>query len=118
MSGLQLAHFFTLALWGGLVAGEMVMEIVSRRDEALGKAAAKFHYWFDLCVEGPLLMGVLVTGGLLLRGRELDTLLVVKVAAGLGAVLANLYCVGVVIRRARTQSEPERMRLTTRVFLS
>jgi len=62
---------------------------------------ARFHYYLDIVLEAPLLLGVVLTGTVLLLQTQPDAALWVKVAAGLGAVVSNVVCVVVVIRRDR-----------------
>lgn len=119
MTGLHVCHLLYLSLWGGLVAGESVMEIYGRKHPEFQQAVARFHLWMDLCVEIPLLVAVLMTGGLLLQQRALDTQLLIKVLAGMGALAANIYCVTVVIRRTRTLADEDlTRRLSGKVILS
>jgi hypothetical protein len=87
--------------WFGLVAGEMVMETIARRDETLAHAAARFHRWLDLCAEIPLFSAVVLSGTLLLARATPDVNLWIKVACGLLAVAANAICVAPVLSRAR-----------------
>lgn len=98
MEPLHLAHLIFVAAWAGLVAAEFVVEIVGK-----GDAAVKIHYWLDLTLELPLLVGVLATGALLTwRAWPPSTLHWVKIGCALAAVGINLYCVGMVILRYRT----------------
>lgn len=111
----QALHLVALAAWFGVVAVESVIELLPLRRPELAAAAATFHFWIDLLVELPLLLGVLVTGGLLLRGQTLDTELGIKVAAGGAAIVMNLCCVAFVIARHRGGAEL-RSRRTRLVF--
>lgn len=101
MTGWHIAHIVVLSLWAGLVAAESVMELVARRASDLTVAMARFHYYLDIVLEVPLLLGVVLTGTVLLMQTQPDAALWVKVAAGLGAVASNVVCVVVVIRRNR-----------------
>jgi hypothetical protein len=100
-NGWLTAHLVVLALWGGLISAEVVMEFGGRVSERLSYATARMHYWTDLFIEIPLLTSVVVTGLILLMSTQADALLWVKVACGLGAVAANAVCVAVVFRRNR-----------------
>ena len=100
-SGWHLAHLLCLAAWGGLGAGEAVLEILGRKKSSLAAPVARLHFWMDLLVELPLLLGVGLTGGVLLHGVAFEGLLLVKVLAGLGAVVSNLACLALVVHRAR-----------------
>lgn len=102
---MPLLHFALLCAWGGVVLAEAVLEIASARAGQLGFAAV-IHYWIDILVEAPLLAGVLATGSVLLaRVWPPGPLLGVKVVAGLVAVAANAYCVGVVVVRHRHRED-------------
>ncbi len=104
------AHLVALALWGGFVAAEGIVELASRSAEEV-RHAAKLHYWMDVLVEVPLLGAVLVTGSVLaLRAWPLSSLLGVKIACGLVAVAANLWCVAHVIARHRRADDAELLR--------
>ncbi len=96
-----LAHLLLLALWGGVVAAEAVMELLALRRPELARATATLHRAIDLWVEVPLLLGVLTSGLVLLSSRPLTPLLAAKAACGAVAVGANLYCVVTVVRRHR-----------------
>jgi hypothetical protein len=98
----RLGHLMSLCLWGGVVATEAVIEVLPFRRHELHPAAIRLHYWIDLLVELPLVIGVSVTGTtLLLLIQEVTTLHLVKVAFAAAAVLVNLFCIAVVLRRAR-----------------
>lgn len=102
-SGLHLAHLFALAAWAGMVLVELGLEVAAVRDDALKPAVARLHHLIDLYVEGPAILAVAGTGAFLLlrvaAAGGLDAALVIKVALGLGAVGANVYCVRVVVQR-------------------
>lgn len=118
MTGWHLAHLFVLALWGGLVLAEVVIEIALRDQPA---AVARAHYYIDLFCELPVLLAVLASGGVLTMSAPWSTLLAVKVGCGLFAVGVNLWCAWVVVRRHRdfgTASAEDTESATKRVFLS
>jgi hypothetical protein len=99
---LGMAHLVVLALWGGVVATEAVVEILPFRRRELHAPAIRFHFVIDLLVELPLVLAVVATGATLAFTVDPFTPLhLVKVAFGLGAVAINLYCIAVVLRRAR-----------------
>jgi len=101
MGSWHVAHLIALGLWGGLVAGEGVVELSSRTNEEL-RFAARLHYWMDLCVELPLLAAVVTTGAVLAaHAWPLTPLHWAKIVAGGIAVIANLWCVGHVVVRER-----------------
>lgn len=120
MSSFHWAHFVVLCSWGFLVVGEIILELWGRRDPSRYSSVADIHRWIDLRLEVPLLMGVLLTGGALLTQTPLDGELMLKIAAGLGAVMVNVACVSVVLRRsAEAAKDPASAKvesLTRRVF--
>lgn len=101
MSGLHLTHLVLLGMWAGLVLAEIVVEIGPRFRPELWPATVRFHFWMDMLIEAPILIGVVATGVLLLLRVPMDATLVVKSVAGLLAVGFNATCIGVVVRRAR-----------------
>jgi len=105
-----MAHLIALGLWGGLVAGEAVVELKSRSDDEC-RYAAKLHYRMDLIVELPLLAAVLLTGAVLAaRAWPFSALHWAKISAGLVAVCANLWCVRHVVIRYRRSEDVEALR--------
>lgn len=110
MHGLHIAHLFALGLWGGLVLAETVVEVSAGDDEQL-RAAARLHYWIDLCVELPLLAAVLITGAwLTARAWPLTGLHAVKIALALVAIGCNLYCAVHVVLRYRRADDTTALR--------
>jgi hypothetical protein len=106
-----------VALWGGLVLSETVIEL-SARDHESRRHAARLHYWIDLTLELPTVLGVLATGfALLARSGPLTPSLEVKVAAGLLAILGNLSCVVAVILRRRHVDDPQALEVWARRVL-
>lgn len=91
-----------VGIWLGCVLTEALFERA-----LLGKGRAQelilvaLHKRVDLFIEIPAFMIVLVTGGLMLAGVSPGTGLRVKIALGLLAIAANVYCVWLVFRRAR-----------------
>jgi hypothetical protein len=99
---LAMAHLVVLALWGGVVATEAVVEILPFRRPELHPAAIRFHTWIDLLVELPLVLAVAGTGAVLaLTVEPLTTTHVVKIGFAGAAVAVNLFCIAVVLRRGR-----------------
>jgi hypothetical protein len=99
---LAMVHLITLAMWGGVVATEAVVEIYPFRRRELHPSAIRFHYWIDLLVELPLVVAVVVTGtALVVMIDDLTALHLVKIGFGAVAVAVNLFCIGVVVRRGR-----------------
>ena len=95
-------HLVVLSMWGGVVATEAVVELLPFRRRELHAATIRFHYWIDLLVELPLVLAVIGTGAtLLVLTQSVTPLLMVKVFLGGAAVLVNLFCITVVVRRGR-----------------
>jgi hypothetical protein len=105
MDPLHVWHLILLALWGGIVLAEVVVELVGR-DEAHVAAAATMHYWIDLLLELPVIAGILATGTVLaVRAWPLDRLHWLKIGAGLLAIAANLFCALVVVKRRHAKAD-------------
>jgi len=116
-------HLLFLALWGGVVLAESVIELWGRRREELLRPTVIFHYWIDLLIEAPIILGVLASGVLLLLTLDrLVWLHAVKVAVALLAVSANAYCIVQVLARYRDlrrgADSAQLLARTRRVFLS
>jgi hypothetical protein len=117
----DLAHLLTLGLWGGIVLAEAVIEIVGQRDRTRAGTVALLHYHIDLWAEGPVLFAIILTGTVLAFQTPLSPLHWVKIACALFAVLVNVWCIGVVVRRHRrfdALSPDARARATSHVFLA
>jgi len=100
-----LAHLILLALWAGVVAAELVLEDLGRRNRELRAPAARIHLWIDLLVELPLVLGVLASGVVLAALRwPLSPVHWAKIALAAVAIVANLICIALVIRRHRRQA--------------
>ena len=118
MDPTRLAHLFILGLWGGLVLGETVLELASRAPGA-APFGARLHYLTDLCVEIPLLAGVVATGALLLvRAWPIGPLHWIKLACALCAIGANVVCIRRVIARNARASDPEALAALGRKVLA
>lgn len=102
MKTLLVVHLLLVGIWLGCVLTEALFERA-----LLGKGRAHelilvgLHKRVDLLVELPALLGVLATGIVLLFSAGASPILQTKIAFGLLAILANLYCVWLVFRRAR-----------------
>ncbi|MGB0920935.1 MAG: hypothetical protein ACPG06_02790 [Alphaproteobacteria bacterium] len=99
-------HIIIASAWLGLVAGETAMELMAKSRETKS-FVAQVHRTIDIYVEGPLMSLTLITGSILLWDiwPEVSTLLLVKVAAGVIAVIANVICIHWVIERARATTD-------------
>lgn len=96
-------HLVFVGLWLGCVLTEILFEraLLGQGHDAQ-RILARLHRRVDLAVELPSLLVVLLTGALMaLRLPPAGLLLHAKIALGLLAVTANLYCVGLVLRRDR-----------------
>ncbi len=91
------AHLAFVCAWAGLVAAELALELVlAARD------AARLHFVLDIAFEAPLLLAIALTGALLLgRSETIPLWLVVKLLAGLMALLSAAACIVLVVRRRR-----------------
>jgi hypothetical protein len=115
---LGLAHLIVLGLWGGIVLGELVLEL-SPKTESDHRLVARVHYLTDLFIELPLLAGVVATGLLLERRVEAHTTLHwVKLALAFTAIGTNVWAAITVVRRQRATDPAEVVRLTRQVRLS
>ena len=114
MAYARFAHLVLLCLWGGFVLAEVVMELASRDDETR-RYTARMHYWMDILVELPLVLGVLVAGVFLtIEVWPLSGLGWAKIGAGLIPVAVNLCCIATVVRRYRERDDPDMVRRHTR----
>ncbi len=113
-----MAHLIFVSAWGGVVLGETVLELAPGGEDA-ERMIARVHFWIDMLVELPLIVAVVGTGAALAaRVWPPSPLLWAKLAAGLVAAAANLYCVGAVVLRTRAPDAQSRRRWTQRVRLS
>ena len=103
---MRIVHLAALALWGGMVLAEAVVELVPLSRRELLQPGADFHYYIDLCVEIPLLSLVVATGALNLLSVPITALLLVKLSAAAVAVAAQVACVVLVVRRHRLAGAP------------
>ena len=115
-------HLIFLGLWGGLVLVEMILEFSLRKDRAQKHLIAQMHYRIDLIAEIPILIGVLVSGLLLLNLDSLSSpLYLAKVICGLSPVIINGLCLFPVIKRKQASDhndEASMERYTKMVFLA
>jgi hypothetical protein len=115
-------HLIVLALWGGVVATEAVLEVLPFRQTDLHGPTIRFHYWIDLLVELPLVVAVAATGTtLLFLVDPMTPLHWLKAAFASGAVAVNLFCIAVVVRRGRglqRGSQEQRLWKQSRVVLA
>jgi uncharacterized membrane protein len=95
-------HVVFAGLWLGCVLTEALFEraLLGRGRDA-ERILARLHKRVDFYVELPALTGVLITGVWMVHTAQPSMLLHTKIALGLLAIVANLYCVWVVLRRER-----------------
>ncbi len=95
-------HQVLLGLWGGVVAAELVMELLPRRYPELHEATAHMHYWIDLLIELPVVLAVTASGVVLLvLVDQITAVHLVKTGLAGVAVAMNITCIAVVVRRER-----------------
>jgi len=118
----SIIHLVLLSLWGGVVATEGVIELYPFRRPSLHEDSIRFHFWIDLLVELPLVIGVIISGsGLVILAWPLTWTHAFKISCAAVAVCANLICIVLVIRRGRSLAsgapEPELKKATRRIIL-
>ncbi len=102
MDILPMVHFAFLAAWVGIVATEGVIELAPRFKRELHRPAMVFHYWIDLLVELPVILGIVSTGiALCFFIEKITALHIIKIALAGGAVACNLFCIFIVVKRQR-----------------
>jgi hypothetical protein len=118
----SIMHLTLLCLWGGVVATESVIELYPFRRRQLHQDSIRLHYWIDLLVELPLIVGVLASGiALVVLAWPLTWTHALKIAGAAVAVSANLICIVFVVRRGRALAagapEPELWAATRRIII-
>jgi hypothetical protein len=105
---LLVVHIVFVGIWLGCVITEALFERA-----LLGKGRAEelilvgLHKRVDLIVEIPAILVVLITGGLLLTSASPSSELYTKIAFAFIAIVANIYCVWLVFRRAKAAEAGE-----------
>ena len=100
-------HVLLAGLWIGCILTEALFERAMLAGDRRSHAAlAELHVRVDNFVEIPAFLGVLLTGWSLYPSRSIDgPWFHLKIAAGLAAILVNVYCVVLVYqRRAAAQT--------------
>ena len=96
----SMVHLIVLGFWGGVVATEAVLELLPFRRSDLHEHSIRYHYWIDLLVELPLVVGVVASGSVLVALTwPLEFWAVVKIACAGVCVSGNVYCIVLVLRR-------------------
>ena len=117
MSLLQL-HLILVSAWFGVIAAEAVVESYGR-DAASRRLIAVIHGWIDVLFELPIVIVVLITGGILLvQAWPAPTLLLFKVALGLTGIIANLICIPLVRMRMHETDDKRVKQLSRKIQLT
>lgn len=99
-------HALLAGAWIGCVLVEALFEralLGQGRDKEL--ILARLHWKVDLWVEGPLLLAVMLTGGMMVHLYPIDGLLMAKLACAAVAILANIWCIWLVrVRLAHAEA--------------
>lgn len=102
MKVILLVHLLCVGAWIGCVLTEALFErALLGRGEDAERWLAQLHVKVDVLIEIPAFTGVLLTGLVMAQQTVLTGLLQFKIALGLLAMVANLYCVFLVFRRAQ-----------------
>lgn len=101
-STILFVHLVFVGVWLGCVLTEALFERAllgqGREQERL---LVGLHKRVDLWIEIPAFTGVLISGVLLLSQAAWSLTLQTKILFGVVAIAANIYCVGLVFRRAQ-----------------
>jgi hypothetical protein len=104
MTDWHVIHVTALALWGGVLLVEVLMEVLGLRFAHLRDGIAELHRYIDWFTEVPLLAAVTLSGAVMLQGQTWDLGLMLKVGGGLVAVLGTVWATHGVMIRARGQA--------------
>jgi hypothetical protein len=118
----SIIHLVVLCLWGGVVAAESVIELYPYRRRELHDHSIRFHFWIDLLVELPLIIGVLTTGVVLITlAWPLTGTHIIKILCAAVCISANIVCIALVLKRKRQlddgAADPDLWRSTRRIVL-
>lgn len=95
-------HLVFVGLWLGCVLTEVLFErALLNQGRTQELILVELHKRVDLFVEVPAFVAVLLTGALMLATTNPGPVLHAKIGLGLVAIVANLYCVWLVFRRAK-----------------
>jgi putative copper export protein len=111
-------HLIAVSFWLGLVAAEVVAERCAK-GAAARRTVANVHRWIDNFFEIPIVIVVLVSGGLLLAQVWPGTpLLWAKIGAALIAIVANVICIPLVQARANANDDGRARALTRQIGIT
>jgi putative copper export protein len=83
-------HLMAIGIWAGCVATEVVCELEQKHVKFKDSYIASLHWNIDKFVEIPAIIITGITGYLLLSDVVFDSLLTIKVSAGVLAIVFNL----------------------------
>lgn len=94
-------HLVAVGVWLGCLATEIAFEKAMGTEAAIRQWVSALHDKVDRWVEGPAFVAVAISGAVLLGRTPWTPGLAIKVALGLGAVIANVWCLHLVLARQR-----------------
>jgi putative copper export protein len=83
-------HLIAIGIWAGCVATEVVCELEQKHVKFKDSYIASLHWSIDKFVEIPAILITAITGYLMLNDVVFDSLLTIKVSAGVLAIIFNL----------------------------
>jgi putative copper export protein len=83
-------HLIAIGIWAGCVATEVVCELEQKHVKFKDSYIASLHWSIDKFVEIPAIFITAITGYLMLNDVVFDSLLTIKVSAGVLAIVFNL----------------------------
>jgi len=111
-------HLFAATAWVAIIGAETVLELHGS-STASRQLISRIHKWIDILFEGPLIASIVISGAVLLaRAWPAPPLLLVKVGAGMIAIVANALCLSWVQARARTDDDAKAVALTRKIWFS
>jgi phage-related minor tail protein len=111
-------HLFAATAWVAIIGAETVLELHGS-STASRQLISRVHKWIDISLEGPLIAAIAISGAVLLaRAWPAPPLLLVKVGAGMIALVANAFCLAWVQARARTDDDAKAVALTKKIWFS
>lgn len=83
-------HLIAIGIWAGCVATEVVCELEQKHVKFKDSYIASLHWSIDKFVEIPAIFITAITGYLMLNDVVFDSLLTIKISAGVLAIIFNL----------------------------